>query len=491
MARLCFYRTNKEDKSFDYRNPSIWNTQEHIDFLISTLQIFSAIAKKEGGIDGYFKALFSELRLFGESNLFAQIQKENVEVPQLILFFCLVEYMRKYKDASPIDFIRICRNFLAYEWQRKETKFVSDIRLNSLIDYWNKLGRLLDSSDVYGLQKEGGAIVSRHEYLKADIIVKYPDKKKYIHKLEDHQFFLGNLRNLHLDANIDKVEGYCNAVYEVWDLDNSGNNAISNSLISRAMIATGFEGVYIRSILSNAEHAVLLGDNDWYRILTNEYPSTVDIDEAYKLPYLNKFLDSYLEAKGTTTEEKLQDIIATALGTVDKDNWRYYFLQYDEFTKYNDKNALYYSNPQSFEARKLNSVSNNPTLAYHISPYVQQAVKQINDKTISDNGYNWGIGYEKSGIVLKHGRENAQGINTKRVEIKSDVEGWRIILGEGNGEPCINAVKTFLQNGYTYFEKSFDGDAKYRFVVRCASTDDRVEFGAQLAKELKQILMQC
>lgn len=489
MARLCFYRTNKEDKSFDYRNPSIWNTQEHLDFLINTLQIFSAIAKKNGGIDGYFKELFSELRLFGESNLFAQIQEENLEVPQLILFLCLVEYLRKFGDSSPIDFIRICRNFLAYEWQRKETKFVSDIRLNSLSDYWNKLGRLLDRSDVYALQSDGEAIVSRHEDLKAKIIVDNSELKKCIHKLEDHQFFFGNLRNLHLKDNIDKIEGYCTAVYEVWNLDNKGNNSISNSLISRAMIATGFVGVYIRSILSNAERAVLLGDNDWYRILTNEYLSTVDLDEAYKLPYLNQFLDSYLKAKGTTPEEKLQDIIDAALGTVDKGNWKYYFLNYEEFTEYNDKNALYYSNPQCFESRKLNSVSSNPTLAYHISPYVQQAVKQINDMKISDNVYNWSIGYEKSGIVLEHGRENAQGINNKQVEIKSDKKGWRITLGEGNEEACIKAVKTFIETNYKYSEMSFDGDAKYQFLVHCEPTDDRVEVGAQLAKELKQVLI--
>lgn len=490
MAKLCFYRTNKEDKSFDYRNPSIWNTQENLDFLINTLQIFSEIAKKEGGIDAYFKALFSELRIFGGPNLFAQVQEENVEVPQLILFFCLVEYMRKFKDTSPNDFIRVCRNFLAYEWQRKETKFVSDIRLNSLSDYWKKLGRLLDSSDVYGMQNKDRAIVSKHEDEKAHIIVNHPDTtKQLIHKLEDHPFFLGNLRNLHLSANVDKIEDYCSAVYEVWNLDALGNNTVRNSLISRAMIASGFVGVYIRSILSNAEHAVLLGDSDWFRILTNEYLSTVDIDDDYKLPYLNYFLDRYLEAKGTTTENKLQNIIDKALNTVDVSDWRYYFLRYDEFTKYNDKNALYYSNPQSFEARKLNSISSNPTLAYHISPYVQESVKLINDIKVSDNGYNWSIGYEKSGIVLKHGRENAQGINKKRVEIKSAVDGWRIILGEGNKGPCIKAVKALLDKSFDYVEEHSDKDAKLRFIVRCAPSDDRVDFGARLAKEVKQVLI--
>lgn len=489
MAKLCFYRSGKEDKTFDYRSPLIWNTPEHFVFLINTLKIFSEIAKEDGGIDGYFNTHFSDLRLFGASNLFAQVQEENVEVPQLILFFCLVEYLRKYKGTSPADYVRICRNFLAYEWQRKETKFVSDIRLNSLSDYWRKLKRLLDSHDVYKLQNVGEAIVSEHEDEKARIIVGHPETRQCIHKLEDHQFFLGNLRNLQLGVNIDKIEDYCSAVYQVWNLDAEGNNNVSNSLISRAMIASGFVGVYIRSILSNAEHTVLLGDEDWYRIFTNEYLSTSDIDETYKRPYLNLFLDKYIEARGATVEEKLLNIIqSTLLSGLQKD-WRYYFLKYDDFTKYNDRNALYYSNPQCFEARKLNSVSGNPTLAYHISPYVQQAVTLIGDKMISDNGYNWSIGYEKSGIVLKHGQENAHGVNKRLVEIKSVVEGWLIILGEGNKEPCIEAVnKTLRESEYDY-SKISDEDNKYRFVVRCDATDDRVEFGARLAKQVKQVLV--
>jgi len=218
------------------------------------------------------------------------------------------------------------------------------------------------------------------------------------------------------------------AIKEIWSNE--------DPIIIQAMIATGFEGYYVKDIGGEAAEAVYFGSNKgWTWILTNEK------EEEEITKYIFNLLDIYISKK-LPKEDKLKNIICEAKKNYVKNNWKYYFLKYSEMFEKSDFYyfALY---DYSFNIMRLYSTKVSPLRKKHINAYVRVICNndEVKKYCKSENDCLFPYGEEKP-LILKNG-----------IKIFCENEGWRLNISKMDPGP--NAAFQSVMEKYKISDKDY------------------------------------
>lgn len=438
ITQLFYFKINKNAEAKDFKNSfnqyeEVYCIEENLLFLFDSLDsLYKVFTKNEvkadkTNIEIFYKKLFfiedidgqdnSKIRLFWnkleEYNLFELLIKNN-ETEDVsnkrrnwIMQFCILQHIVKFKkyevDEMFINYVRIIRNLFQITRYKSDTKFINDIRLNYFGDYYSVLNKFNSKNPYETLINEeipfkGSRFLEstiKYEIEKAKILQSNESNKVALLSIENIEDFGGLIHQLKPELTKSKLQNYLQAIKEIW------NNSISDTLRIQALIACGFDSLYIKDTKMGETYYFGKRGN-WSVILTN--------DEEKISKSILSLLDTYINIK--EKDNKLQTIIDEWLVTNKADrSYKYYFLKYPEFTS----KLNYFVWPNDYEIRMLGTEGSNPLVAKHISPYVLTVCRRLNDKSICDEE-DCKLQYSRnSPLVLKNG-----------VTMTCTKEGWLI-----------------------------------------------------------------
>lgn len=480
ITQLCYFKDNLGKKAEDFRAglsiyQHVFMNEENLLFLFSSLDLLHSIGINS--VDAqfsrenfcrYFETVFldgsinekynAQVRLFWNDDKYANIFERCIneglkfDVRNQIILYSLLRYKIDNPQSNETQYIRIIRNLLQATRQRNDTKYNMNIRINEFGNYL-KLFEQLSTKDVY--QTICHTIIDNKDTKISDEVLKNEKDKatlimegygNAIFRLEEFRYFGGLLHCLDPLTNKDKLLDYVEAVREIWS-----SKSISDILIVRALIASGFRGIYIKNG-GMGEMWYFGKTENWSTILT----ATSNVGDC-----IVKLLDRYLLCAVGTPKEKLETIVAQwKEENADKRNWKHYFMSYDCFlsSRYN-----YFAWGSGFEIRMLGSEGASPLLAYHISPYVLAVCRAIDDKSICDEAWCYQQYSGNSPLILKNGitltcTNSGWVINTPEIVIPNDVlsafniqtnEQGIMLLTENNDMDRVEIAVEFCKSVFT------------------------------------------
>lgn len=421
-------------KKFDFENfdliKEIYKKQDCVLYLFKCFDFFAQINATNQFFDDLFSLTKHEqnkVKLFSteyksSSNLFERcILDQNFNLYEKILLGSILEYCLKYNlsnvNIDLSDFVRVIRNLLLRVRQQNETIFNSNLRIENLARIYQDIN-LLMTPDVYSAlieeqDKLGGNRSFSNEsisfeshkakIIKANII----DVKSQIQEIEDFKYLMGAIHLLDLDNNIQNLSIFSQSLNEIWSVKD-------DSLIIRSFLTVNkgdsvYDGIYIKNCKMGELWYLGKGD-DWYTILTNSGDREGGKSLMKVFP---QFLLNYSSSLGNTPKEKLEIMIKEWLKGDHQKDWRYYFIKYKSIT---DTVYNYFSFDGDFNCEILNSVSNNPLLAYHINPYVKAVINELSSAVVVKEWCSVQYG-EPSHVYLKND-----------CIIYCEDEGWNLYL---------------------------------------------------------------
>lgn len=441
ITQLLYFIVHKDLKAEDFRNnfeqyEEVYKQEENFIFLIDSLDILYKIFTNSGygvkeNIDNFYKKLFlvdvnnlnfnSEVKLFwnkeGEFNLFEKIvnNKEYEESSNKrrnwILQFCILKHLVKFQktevDLALNSYVRILRNLFQATRYKSDTKFINDIRINYFGDYY-PVFNILNTNNPYDtliyveLPLRGSRFLEKtieNEINKAKILQANESIIDALLSIENIDDFGGLIHQLKPELNHSKYQDYLKAIKEIW------GSTISDTLRIQALIACGFNGLYIKD--TKMGETYYFGRNgNWSVILTN------DEDEISSSILL--LLNTYINLKEPEANKKLQLIVDDWLNSNVMDrSYKYYFLRYPTFTS----KLNYFVWPNDFEIRILGTEGSNPLVAYHINPFVLTVCRIIDNKDICDENQCYLQYSGNSPLILNNG-----------LTMICTLEGWLISI---------------------------------------------------------------
>ncbi|NCD04536.1 MAG: DUF262 domain-containing protein [Spirochaetia bacterium] len=426
ITQMLYFKENKDtnadcfkNKFFQYKE--IYKEKDNLLFLFNSLdklyEIFSSnnnYSKKN--LNDLFTKINERVIFFwnnGENNNIFQRIFENVKTEDArnkIMFFCILNYLIKHNLSTISDnflyYLRIVRNLIQATRQKNETKYNTNIRINNFGNYWTLFDKIA-TLDVYKTIQEETLINSSVNISKNSLINEI--EKVEILELEDNQInealfgleecneFKGMIHNLNPKKNFKEFPDYLKAFHEIWDKD------IEDYLRVQALIASGFEGRYIKST-KMGETYYFGGNDNWESVLTE--------NENKVSSSLVALLKKYIKRDEITARNKLQSIINDWLNeNINDRSYKYYFLKYPSFLSKRN----YFVWPNDNEISMLSTEGSNPLIAYHISPYVLTVCKIINNSNICDEKLCYHLYSGNSQLILKN-----------NIVLESIEAGWKI-----------------------------------------------------------------
>lgn len=483
IAQLCYFKDNKDRKAEEFKQnleitKEVFGKKENIDFLFfvldclysKSLDAAEEVSKKvledffatfflmnenqnqnERQDDKYYPVNISwnaKSESSSTPSLFSQCINEGLKLDarNKILLYCTFSFIHNRPNGRLDYYLRVIRNLLYAIRQRNETKYNTNVRVNEFEKYW-KLFEQLQDDDVYNLllndnSKFDADILKdslEHEKQKAKLLNE--KNRKSLFALEDQSFLFGYLRNFDLENNADKIDEYATAVSEIFNYKNT-------SLVVRALIASGFEGIYIRDCALGENY--YFGDN-WETVLTG--PDTnKNLNDS-----LAKFLSNYISRKENSMEVKLQGIIDDWLkANAGKRGWQYYFIKYKDFTDNGLPNYYCWEYVDEFQIQILRSESSNPLLAYHINPFIYTVCELVNNSEICEQRDCYAQYSYKADLYLKRGGylscdKNGWEINsldeiTKDILEKYNIDEKKKLLKPNENMDMIEVAVAFLKD---------------------------------------------
>jgi len=485
-AQMCYFKDNLGKMASDFKNDfsvfEVFKNKDNALFLFDILDFFYEISLDEsdqvniGNIDMFFEGLFQkgviegsyqgQVRLFDDNgvNLFERclLEGNNFENRNKIILFCLVSYVLKNKlrkaNENLIYYLRVIRNLLQATRQKTETDYYLDIRINYFGNYWKLFNQLLEKPNIYErlLEDIDNKLTEisnkalKNEKEKAEIIMDNISKNNMVinalFRLEDFEHFKGLIHLLKPKENEKKLIDYSKAVGEIWNKEN-------NNLALAALIACGFDGLFIRHCNGGKWKTYIYGSEYNNTILT--FDDDKIPDEENKISnYILKLINKYLSLTNDTARERLEQIKSEKLSSLTEKDWRYYFLKYyDKMLK----NGSYFAKEKNFVIESLWSNSYNPLVAYHINPYIT-AVIFLLDKEKCDENKCWGIYSDVSKLVLKN-----------KVELTCEEDGWHIKMPEGQ------VIPDKIKKDYGISEQ---------YVLHDTENKDRIEIAVDFCRDI-------
>ena len=448
LTQMLYFKEYTDAIAEDFKNSfvqyeKIYSNKQNLLFLFNSLDKLYDIfcinggAKKEN-INNFFNSIENTITFFWntskDNSLFEKIvsNTKNEDARNKISLFCILHYLIKHKlsssDSKLVNYVRIIRNLMQATRQRNETKYNTNIRINFFGSYWILFDQL-SSLDVY--QAIQNPALSNKSTRISDVSLNNEiEKVKILHSnissvnsalrdLEEFEDFGGLLHQLKPELNQSKLQNYLQAIKEIW------SNSISDTLRIQALIACGFDGLYIKDT-KMGETYFFGKKGNWSVILTN------DEDEISKS--ILSFLDTYINTQLPETDKKLQVIVDNWLANNELDrSYKYYFLKYPQFTS----KLNYFVWPNDFEIRMLGTEGSNPLVAYHINPFVLIVCRKVNDKNVCDENQCYLQYSGNSPLILKNG-----------VTMTCAEEGWLIPVNSIITSNIISIYSLVLINDY-------------------------------------------
>lgn len=445
IAKLCFFldpeNAKKNVDAFTYWDSvNVFSIQDNADRLISILDLFERIQAKQPLRD-FFATLTPSIRFSEEDgkdasasvkDLFRESCDKNASV-NLVLLLAMSYYMETYKLVEATeelqDYLRVVRNLLWGERQLDEMHYQSNVRINSLLNYWGWIESLASRKQVLDAVKSSGEVFLKKKkenekepksklHQRVDFILRYPELKSLIGELEDHPLLAGQLGIFDLDQDANDFKRQAEAFKLIFDPAFCARGD-ADKLIIRALVASGYPGVQGKNVWGGYRDTWFFGGNGrWSTVL-----SIKEYEQSEQRKAIRQLLSQFAGGIGDT-KERLQRIIDAYLESEDakQRGWRYYFVKYPEFYS-GDTNFFAWDNREETAdayVDSLKSFSSNPLIGYHANAYVQVVWRLV-------------------GRGDTHCRpEWVQGAKDSRLHLlRSDIyigytpEGWRIDLPQG------------------------------------------------------------
>lgn len=467
LTQMLYFKTHKDANADDFKNSftqyeEVYSTEENLLFLFNSLDKLYDVfclnggAKKEN-INNFFTSIENYTSFFWnttkENSLFESIvtNTKNEDARNKISLFCILHYLIKHELSTSnnqlVNYIRIVRNLMQATRQRNETKYNTNIRINFFGSYW-MLFEQLSSADVYNkiqeptLNNKSTRISDtslNNEIEKAKILQTNDSNNGALLSIENIEDFGGLIHQLKPELTKSKLQNYLQAIKEIW------SNSISDTLRIQALIACGFDSLYIKDTKMGKTYYFGKRGN-WSVILTN--------DEEEISKSILSLLDTYINIK--EKNNKLQTIIDEWLVTNKTDrSYKYYFLKYPEFTS----KLNYFVWPNDYEIRMLGTEGSNPLIAYHINPFVLTVCRKINEKNVCDENQCYLQYSGNSPLILKNG-----------VTMTCTKEGWKM--------PVNSIITSKIISKYS-LEKIDD-----YYLLKDNNKKDRIEIAVDFIQEL-------
>lgn len=433
---------------------SVYSRKENIEFLIDSLDFWIKIQMDpDKFIDNIFSEKYEKGKLVifdGKSNLWKRCLKgDSFGIAEKILLYSLLKrciFLNQYSySVDLVEFLRVIRNLLMRVRQAVNTRYTSNLRFDFMKRQLKDVTDLLiQNQNVYQILTQKGFSMPGFskdsvdsEIKNATLIVNNINLKGKIHKLEDNPLFKGCIDNVLEIVVGNPAIDLDSIITDIWS-----NNS---STVIKALLSIGDYSVIIGYSQLGARK-YFGGDGEWNIILTRTTNESQKIKEILK-----EFICKYITIKGSTSEEKLKNIIIDYLKQAKRD-WRYYFIKYGGFVD-NKKNLYAWLN--EYELRKLNG---NSLLAYHINPYVRTVALKIADKTICNVNECYGIYSDLSPLKLRN-----------NITLESLKDGWKVKFPEDyvsrNGKQEFNNLIAIANSKNEYWLKETDDKDRIEIAV--------------------------
>lgn len=431
FSSLSFFKNHPDAKLDDYELKNIKENfllEDDISLLYESLNWLYSISDKndnnevlaknpqgqfEGKIEIFLKDIFSEskCKLFWDTkaNIFLDILENKSEVQSQILFYELLIYVTKNRITTPTEelynYLRLIRNLLAATLQLNEVTYNTNVRLNYFGNYHKLFNQLGDSYSLL-IEKEFDLSNSRiskdsfdQEVEKFKLIIENKIAASTIYELENMPIFEGLLSNLLLKQYYEKATIYLKAIKEIWSPN------VKNRFINMALIACGFNGLYIRDCNNGCWGTFFFGSKSNWKTILVYNKNQENVEEIRKS--IHVLLETYLAACGNSPEEKLRTIINTKQAQYNFSKWNYYFLRYPDIFAIPGYMNYYAWDwcAENFGIESLKYASSNPTSGKHINPYVFLVYSKINNEKICKIESCKIQHGDNSRLVLKDGKE--------------------------------------------------------------------------------------
>lgn len=445
IAKLCFFldpeNAKKNVDAFTYWDSvNVFSIQDNADRLISILDLFERIQAKQPLRD-FFATLTPSIRFSEEDgkdasasvkDLFRESCDKNASV-NLVLLLAMSYYMETYKLVEATeelqDYLRVVRNLLWGERQLDEMHYQSNVRINSLLNYWGWIEPLASRKQVLDAVKSSGEVFLKKKkenekepksklHQRVDFILKYPELKPLIGELEDHPLLAGQLGIFDLSKDANEFERQAKAFKLIFAPAFCARGD-ADKLIIRALVASGYPGVQGKNVWGGYRDTWFFGGNGrWSTVL-----SIKEYEQSEQRKAIRQLLSQFAGGTGDT-KERLQRIIDAYLESEDakRRRWRYYFVKYPEFYS-GDTNFFAWDNREETAdayVDSLKSFSSNPLIGYHANAYVQ-VVWRLVGRGDTHCRPEWVQGAKDSRLHLVR----------SGIYIGHTPEGWRIDLPQG------------------------------------------------------------
>lgn len=486
IAKLCFFldpeNAKKNVDAFTYWDSvNVFSIQDNADRLISILDLFERIQAKQPLRD-FFATLTPSIRFSEEDgkdasasvkDLFRESCDKNASV-NLVLLLAMSYYMETYKLVEATeelqDYLRVVRNLLWGERQLDEMHYQSNVRINSLLNYWGWIEPLASRKQVLDAVKSSGEVFLKKKkenekepksklHQRVDFILKYPELKPLIGELEDHPLLAGQLGIFDLDLDANEFKRQAEAFKQIFDVAFYAPKHTSK-LIIRALVASGYPGVQGKNVWGGYRDTWFFGGNGrWSTVL-----SIKEYEQSEQRKAIRQLLSQFAGGTGDT-KERLQRIIDAYLESEDakRRGWRYYFVKYPEFYS-GDTNFFAWDNREETAdayVDSLKSFSSNPLIGDHANAYVQVVWRLVGGGDTHCRP-EWVQGAKDSRLHLLR----------SDIYIEYTPEGWRIDLPQGYVLP-----EEIMQEF---------GLSPSNLILRETPTADRIERAVAFCKSLAE-----
>ena len=486
IAKLCFFldpeNAKKNVDAFTYWDSvNVFSIQDNADRLISILDLFERIQAKQPLRD-FFATLTPSIRFSEEDgkdasasvkDLFRESCDKNASV-NLVLLLAMSYYMETYKLVEATeelqDYLRVVRNLLWGERQLDEMHYQSNVRINSLLNYWGWIEPLASRKQVLDAVKSSGEVFLKKKkenekepksklHQRVDFILKYPELKPLIGELEDHPLLAGQLGIFDLDLDANEFKRQAEAFKQIFDVAFYAPKHTSK-LIIRALVASGYPGVQGKNVWGGYRDTWFFGGNGrWSTVL-----SIKEYEQSEQRKAIRQLLSQFAGGTGDP-KERLQRIIDAYFESEDakRRGWRYYFVKYPEFYS-GDTNFFAWDNREETAdayVDSLKSFSSNPLIGYHANAYVQVVWRLVGGGDTHCRP-EWVQGAKDSRLHLLR----------SDIYIEYTPEGWRIDLPQGYVLP-----EEIMQEF---------GLSPSNLILRETPTADRIERAVAFCKSLAE-----
>lgn len=341
-----------------------YDTEKKVKELYSLMDLW----KNKTEASKYMRNIFSneeengKVRIFeGKSDIFsAVVNGENVTLANKLILFAVMKRLVALGNETDLemmrDYARIVRNFLlnTRSFVRKKCNFSPDLRYgrNGIPFMQNFVKVLANKENPYEIIantvfKNINAEICLLEAEKARLIIERPKLKPVLHALEDMEVFRGIIFNLLPYVKENDDEYLVNNLRLLFTKDNGVH-------IIRALLSVGDYGISVGSSI--------YGERYFYGHINNLYSiMTYAGGEEYE-KIICKFIEQFENTESKTVKDSLDEMIATNLLNISKQDWKYTILKYE--------NAL------------------KPGIGYIDNPYIIFAMKSKDSKIVHrSNGF--------------------------------------------------------------------------------------------------------